>query len=265
MTANTAHPAFPQPLDPSIAVWRYMDFAKYVALVKARALHFARLDNLGDPFEGSLSKADYQHWVQVGKEGEARGDLPPEWRGRYFDVLMGAARRARKQNYVSCWHMNRGESEAMWRLYSSSGFAIAIRSTYQLLVDSLPSSYETDEHLGPFVGVIQYANHHEDQLPTGNGFHPLMHKRLSFEHEHECRAVVWRAGPEARIGPLPDHVLNMYPTAISVPITLGLLIERVVVSPSAPEWFSEIVADVTARYDLSFPVERSTLAGSAYL
>ena len=242
-----------------------MDFAKYVALLKERAIHLARLDTLGDPFEGSLSRAEYEHLKQVAKDGEANGELPLEWRGRYFDVLMGNARRARKVCYVSCWHINGGESEAMWRLYAASGYAIAIKSTYQRLASSLPTTYEVAEHKGPFLGVVKYADHHVDDLPRDNIFHAIMHKRLSFEHEHECRAVVWRAGPQGRVNPVPDDMIAKYPRGIVTPTPLEDLIERVVVSPSAPAWFAETVADLTIRYGYTFLVQQSALAATPYL
>jgi hypothetical protein len=241
-----------------------MDFAKYVSLLKTQGLHFAQLNRLGDPFEGSLSKAEFEHWQQVAAAGEARGDLPVEWRGRYFEVLMRSARQATKVNYVSCWHMNRGESEAMWRLYSSSGYAIAIQSRYQLLVDSLSSFTSRDVHIGPFVGVVQYADYHEDKFPTGNAFHAVMHKRRSFEHEHECRAVIWRTERKGPDG-VPDHVLETYPPGIGVSVALAQMIEQVVVAPTAPEWFSSTVIDITTRYGFAFPVRRSSLTVPPYL
>ena len=34
-------------------LWRYMDFSKFVAMLKDKALWFGRIDRLGDPFEGA--------------------------------------------------------------------------------------------------------------------------------------------------------------------------------------------------------------------
>ena len=41
---------------PHDAVWRYTDVPKFVSLLAHRALYFARLDRLDDPFEGSLPR-----------------------------------------------------------------------------------------------------------------------------------------------------------------------------------------------------------------
>lgn len=52
--ALESHKAFPQPSGPSERAWRYMDLAKFVALLLRKELHFTRLDCLEDKFEGTL-------------------------------------------------------------------------------------------------------------------------------------------------------------------------------------------------------------------
>lgn len=66
--AITIHPSFPQPEKPLTPVWRYMDFAKLVSLLQHGALYFPRLDRLADPFEGSLSRAEFER-IRDGREG----------------------------------------------------------------------------------------------------------------------------------------------------------------------------------------------------
>ena len=46
------NPEFRLP-DDDAAVWRYLDLAKYVAMLQRNCLYLARADQLGDPFEGS--------------------------------------------------------------------------------------------------------------------------------------------------------------------------------------------------------------------
>ena len=52
--ALQSHKVFLQPSDPSERAWRYMDLAKFVALLLRKELHFTRLDCLEDRFEGTL-------------------------------------------------------------------------------------------------------------------------------------------------------------------------------------------------------------------
>ena len=44
--------------EPDTALWRYMDFAKFVALLEQRAIYFARADRLGGTFEGAAGITD---------------------------------------------------------------------------------------------------------------------------------------------------------------------------------------------------------------
>ena len=53
----SSHPAFEQPADPSISVWRYMDLSKFIWMIQRNALYFCRSDLMGDPFEGHYTKA----------------------------------------------------------------------------------------------------------------------------------------------------------------------------------------------------------------
>jgi hypothetical protein len=63
------HPILLQPDQPSVKVWRYMDFTKLVSLIDSRRLFFPRTDQLGDPFEGS--------WPRINVHGR-KLDGPPE-------------------------------------------------------------------------------------------------------------------------------------------------------------------------------------------
>ena len=47
---------FPSVLDRNVPIWRYMDIAKFLSLLDKQSLFFSRLDHLGDPFEGSLTR-----------------------------------------------------------------------------------------------------------------------------------------------------------------------------------------------------------------
>src|SRR5688572_10391405 len=140
MAATIDHPTFLQPTEKPLRIWRYIDLPRFVHLLETRRLYFPRLDQLDDPFEGSLSKAEYENWKEIAEKGERDGTIPAEWKGKYMDVLLANARRARRAIYVNCWHANAGESEAMWKLYSRGGPGIAIQSTYDRLVHVLPGA-----------------------------------------------------------------------------------------------------------------------------
>ena len=267
MSADTSHPVLVQPENQGATIWRYMDFAKYVALLRSKALYFARIDALDDPFEGSLSRAEYDDIAVRAKKGEDAGKLPPEWRGRYFDVLMQNARNARRSCYVNCWHFNEGESEAMWRLYSQSTFAIAIKSTYSRLREVLPTPSQTGRpHVGPTLGKVTYLDHFNETLPTGNLLTPLMNKRPSFQHERECRALIWIPEPDDYLFRRDkEAIFAEYPVGMNIEVELERLVQFTVVSPLAPAWFMESVADVTVRYGFDWSTKASLLATRPYI
>src|SRR5688500_13900142 len=93
--------SFPQPDDPSVKVCRYLNLPRFIWLLSTGCLAFARVDSLEDPFEGSVPPAVYEEWKQ-----------------RHPDLITTARRGLRKHAFVSCWHANNTESEAMWRLRS---------------------------------------------------------------------------------------------------------------------------------------------------
>ena len=72
----------------------------------------------------------------------------------------------------------------MWDIYlGGEPQGIAIRSTYRRLSESI-----TDERK-VYIGTVSYIDFNAEVIPDGNGFYPYVHKRKSFEHEREIRAL----------------------------------------------------------------------------
>jgi len=69
-----------------------MDFAKYVAMLQKSALHFPRLDQMQDPFEGTLTRPNFE---------------------KATEHSLNQARIARNTFFINCWHLCNFESEAM--------------------------------------------------------------------------------------------------------------------------------------------------------
>ena len=167
------HPAFTSP--PADAVlWRYIDFTKFLSLLQEQALFFARADRLGDPFEGSFSKANIA----------LRPTIYNEHHEKFSAQLANFAFQSRRFTLVNCWHESPHESEAMWRLYGSAGGSLAIRSDCKSLVDSLADDDDV------YIGRVTYVDYNHYFIPESNTFFPYLHKRHSFQHEREVRAVM---------------------------------------------------------------------------
>jgi hypothetical protein len=182
---ETQHESFGLPTNKDIPIWRYMDLAKYLSMLDRRRLFFARATLLDDPFEGSSTKmmVSAREYVRANRETDPAlaeyKDMPEA-----VFTQMGDIFRQSVQSYlISCWHMNEHESAAMWKLYSSSNEAVCIRSTYRRLRRCLPQCV--------FVGEVSYIDYETEGFSPRNVFNAIMHKRLSFAHERELRAIFW--------------------------------------------------------------------------
>ncbi|WP_372014326.1 hypothetical protein [Pseudoxanthomonas sp. 10H] len=222
-----------------------MDFTKFVALLDHSSLFFCRADLFRDPFEGSYSKANVALRPQIYK------DLPQEQRERMLEQQERFAKWIREWTYISCWHANQFESAAMWDLYAKTDEAVAIETTYEKLAAALSGD--------AYLGVVRYIDYQTEWLPEGNTFYPFVHKRSSFEHEREVRAVIQDLPVENNqiaVGRPNDT------SGRNVEVSLDSLIDTVHVSPTSPAWLMELVSNVAGRYGLKCTVRRSDLYSS---
>jgi len=237
------HPVFESPHEDAV-LWRYMDFTKFVSLLDAQSLFFSRADRLGDPFEGSYSKANialrpalYQGTI-----------LQFAW-----ETLAPFYQAMRQFTLINCWHEANHESAAMWRLYSRDNDGIAIRTTF----NALTQSFTCNDTI--FIGKVNYIDYSTTFISEQNMFYPYLHKRQSFEHEREVRAITQNmpAGGVSLDMPQETNATGSY-----YAVDPSLLIEEVIVAPYADSWFLELVQAVATRYGLKAPVVRSGLSES---
>lgn len=224
-------------------LWRYMDLARFVSLLQNCSLYFPSISQLAqtDPYEGRFPYkqrlSDPKSW-KFGKEDEHI------FSDEQLKLLDGAARSfiprsersARHYTFVSCWHANSGESDAMWRLYSLQGQGIAIRTTFKGLRTAIQDDGKTIH-----AGHVKYRNYDLHAIEMEDHVHVVFHKRESFSHEQEVR-LAYQMALHERQEPIP--------TGISVSVDLRLAIEHVFVSPATPAWVVDVVARLVQRYGL---------------
>jgi hypothetical protein len=219
-----------------------MDFTKFVSMLETRALYFTRADQLGDPFEGSYSQANQQMRLV------SSGELPQEMQDKLREHKANLAKQIRAATFINCWHMNDGESAGMWKLYTQTNESVAIKSTFSRLANLLSDDF--------YIGMVDYIDFDKDWVPEGNLFYPFVHKRKSFAHECEVRAVTLRI-------PLtngnPDLAARQPLKGIQKTLALDELVESIYVAPTCPEWFRVLVEQVCKRYELNMSVRRSSL------
>jgi hypothetical protein len=171
--------------------------------------------------------------------------------------MFGKAQRA--VTYVNCWHMSPYESAAMWKTYLESDEGIAIQSTINRFKESI-SKYDA---FNIFVGEVIYVDFDTALIPGDNMLWPFIHKRRSFEYEHELRALIWDGQHSKMDFNNIENVPNV-PTELHVTTDLDTLIEKIYVSPQAEAWFRDLLLSVCSRYNLNKGIVHSDLASTLY-
>ncbi|MEO5655336.1 MAG: hypothetical protein ABIR00_05060 [Nitrosospira sp.] len=234
------------------ALWRYMDFTKFVSLLSTKTLYFPSAVCFDDVWDGAKGlrknkKLWDEHFLDYFRHSlrTIPSDMaPPLSAGeveseaiRLLRELEEGGELDRKKTFVNCWHENNYESEAMWKLYSSAAHhAISVKTTYEHLYQALGRNPRIA------IGRVQYVDLNSDFVNVNDAF---WRKQKSFEHEREVRAILKK----------PEHD----GLGLAIPCDVEKLIKRVIVSPRAPEWFFALVNNVSTAYGYKLTIEQSSL------
>lgn len=239
----------PKPTD---KLWRYMDVGKFIHLVSSEKLYFASADSFEDPYEGAKGTIErkeiwdnyytefFRHAIKT-VPGATPEMLEPEHVEKEAQRLLSEMNQGgdwqRKHTFISCWHCNCYESEAMWKLYSvNTRNAIAIQTTAERLYKALGRDPKID------IGKVKYVDYNKC-FTSING--ACWYKRKSFEHEQEVRAIT------------SDYLAET--KGLSIPIDVTTLIETIFISPYAPRWFEEVVYSIKEKYEIHAPIVSSEM------
>lgn len=219
MQYSNGNPNFKEPDDLEKSVWRYLDLAKLLSLIHSNSLYLTRADQFKDIYEGSFPLKNVELMEKMETEGLK------SFIGDYTHRS-----KLKKTYYVSCWRMDNYESEAMWKLYCPEGVGVAIKTSFRKLKNCLPS----DCH----IGMVNYIDYTTDKFNLEDRLAPIVHKRISFSFEQEVRIVwphrkFWTSDPDKN-----DEISK------EIDINFSSLIEKIVVSPYAPEWFYNVVSNI---------------------
>lgn len=226
-------------------IWRYMDLPKLLMLLEQKALYFALVKELGDSWEAVMARRVTESIAHVHGPA-ASGDIVNLFRS--FPSIVG----------VNCWYQGRGESVAMWNLYTTKSYGLAIKSTVGRLKQAFRLS-----HQSVTIGKILYEDHqkpHSDFLSYDqlNAMMPLLQKRPCFKHEHELRAltVIQPDPSERRIpGELYPYAPPKRGTLVSV--DLSTLIESITLGPDF--WATPLLQSALHRAGIEPPQFESAI------
>lgn len=247
------HPAFPQPADANVPLWRYMDFTRFVAMLAYGGLFFPRSHLMTDTFEGTYPLANVEYdpvELALLFAGSLSDEQKALLRSARKDFLT-LARLLRKWTMISCWHMSQYESEALWKVYSIAPQQVALRTTYATLAAALPEDI--------LIGTVTYLDYRTEGIWTGTttAFGPFMHKRQSFAYEREVRAIKRAALAGRTTLWSPDE--KPPDNGEWVPVNLNQLIHAIYTSPACGQWYRELVERVARTYGVNAPVCPSSL------
>jgi hypothetical protein len=224
-----------------------MNFATFAALLLNRAIFFSRLDRAEDPWDGVFPRRSCDPDEVAAYFSQL--EVPQEF---FREIAQAAAGHAtdpdsgRVSYCVNCWHINRFESDAMWKTYSLVGQGIAIRSTVGRLKRSFASAARP-----VFIGRVSYYDYGRILINPFQVFPVVLCKRKSFQHERELRCILYDSalGFKSEFG---EHV----------PVDLKALVNKVVLSPRSEPWLFDVACKLIAQCGLKLVVERSShLAG----
>lgn len=254
------HLWFIEPDSGDARLWRYMDLARFLSILENRALFFPSVATLAeiDPYEGEPALAKIRAAQASGADALRTFRLNAE----VFKHL----------NFFNCWHMNDSESDAMWKIYIKGSEGIAIQSTVDRIRLSFHNSADT-----VYMGKIQYVVDHSDfEHPTNPllGLSDYMFKRPAFQHEQEVRLGTYRSDVRSEFVDeatgrikiptsgvtIDDILLSPGRKGVYVQADIPILIERVVISPFSPTWFSNLVASLSKRLGYAFEVVSSEIS-----
>lgn len=137
-------------LDDDATIWRYMDLAKFIMMLKQSSLYFSSPSGFSDIYEGAhgeLRNKEVWDNYYLSFAKTAIITAPDNcWHKIDRDSLLCDAKQladdisktGSTNVFINCWHLNESESEAMWKIYSKNiENAIAIKTTIGTLKKQL--------------------------------------------------------------------------------------------------------------------------------
>lgn len=244
--------------DKDTIIWRFMDFTKFISLISSNTLFFTRADKFEDPFEGAKGlKKNKKKWDKHYLDFiEQAHKNPPEGidfkltdkqikieSKRVLAEMESGGIEDIKKTFINCWHENEFESEAMWKLYTNNmSEGIAIQTTYGKLYKSLNKNPSID------IGRVNYIDFNTSFAGVNDSF---WYKRKSFEHEKEVRAIYFDFKEEYDFGK-------------PVKVNINTLIQKIYVSPTAQNWFLEVVKETMKKYNLKKKINQSNMKAEPF-
>jgi hypothetical protein len=235
------HPAFVDPNNSNLKLWRYLQRDKLFDLLESSNLYFCRADHFQkeDIFEGSYPRLEYEY--------QCKRDGGKETSRRFYEILS-------KDTFINCWHLSEYESLAMWKLYAKDKKGIAIQTNLAEFKDAFENCDRTI-----FAGKVDYIDYETDTFykESGhkyyamNGFSLFIHKRKIYSYENEYRAICTDSnGPQSK--------------GVHIKVNLYKLIHKIYLSPFATENEYAEIENKLNELEIKIPISFSSFKAQPY-
>ena len=237
---------------------KYLDLTKFLSLLQKQSLFFCRLDKLEDHFEGTTGIGNYgvrYNFFKAGYPDKEDAQIRKEVEQFYEDE-----KKMKSYYLVNCWNKNDKESAALWKIYSDFQKGIMIKSSVNKLHQALENTKQDI-----LLSEIKYIDHNSTTMMDGNVMYPIIHKHIAYHFEQEIRLinkVEYRQNIET--GYYFDWSKEETQTGRYLKTDLNNLIDEIIISPYAPNWFYEMVLDLTRKYGLEKVIKKSALSKTAH-
>src|SRR5436190_18307007 len=104
-------PMWPKGEKGSVMIWRYFKPSRFTDFLNTGKIYFASAREFTDKFEGATAVL--------------APDLPEDPRYKGLSQIDSAFEELRRLTKISCWHIEKDESAAMWQLYADAGKGVA--------------------------------------------------------------------------------------------------------------------------------------------
>lgn len=243
--------------DKNKAIWRYMDFTKFLCLLENQSLYFPNIYSFEDALEGAHNALGRDDHYDINNNGEIVITGTPtderhiENSQKYKDYLNSVLKEMADGFGILCWCISDVESHAMWKIFLSTAEGVAIKTDLDGIISSFPQ--------GNFLaGKVEYIDRKITKISTENLLNSFFTKESHFIHENEFRIITYNLKRQGE-GHFGNSNISKNDVGIDIPVNVSSLIKEIVVSPFAPKWFYHLVLQIKERYDLSVPVRWSEI------
>lgn len=267
MIIERDHPSLIPPNEDDV-IWRYINFEKLRSLLDRKSLFFCRADRFSDPFEGSIPRKEADHDIRIKYFenisryfGESFNLKEAE---KQIEAYSNMHKMLKSASVVNCWHINEYESDCMWQLYLKSNEGVSIKSSPQKIIKALE---KTPENL--YISNVRYIDYEKDVWDHPVDYPdmhysfitPFVHKRIEFKHETELRLFY-------EIPDFKDDVQfwtrQEFEKGIMINIDLDILIEEIVLPPTADDHIENMIRAILNEYGLENRIRKSKLSADPF-